>query len=106
MSTVFFHKMHVEMVVRHLHAVLGKGRAQVFVEVKMHLPVMLHRGPAVNGILDGAGAIFREIDAGSRVLQDVFRCLQSLVAGGLDGFRGGVIGGSDLPGDRRRPRTV
>ena len=72
-----FYDVDIQVVVGHLHAVLPEGVPQVLPQSQIRAPPVLRRSPAVDGVLDRALLVCGEVDGGSRVLQQVFRLLQS-----------------------------
>ena len=49
--------MHIQMVVRHRHPILGKGPADLLQGLEMGVPVVLRLGPEPHMVLDGALAV-------------------------------------------------
>ena len=55
MSTLVLHNVNVQVIVGHLHALLGKGSAQIFTQAEIHIPVVSGVAPAEDG---GAGKTY------------------------------------------------
>ena len=84
------------MVIGHLHTVLLEGVPQVLPQGQIGAPPVVRRGPAVDGVFDGALLVGGEVNRGSGILQQVLRHLQGPPAGGLHRLRRRVVGGCHL----------
>ena len=95
MSTVdfsgLFNDVNVQVIVGHLNTVLSKGGTQILAQTKIDIPVTINGGPAENLVLDGAFLVVREENCGGGVLQNTGSHGDSLLAGFLYGFGGGLL---------------
>ena len=90
-----FHHVDVQMVVGHLNVVVRKCGAQIFVQSIVHIPVHVDVCPADDLVFNGTVLVVVQEHSGGGILQNVGGHVQSLIAGGLHGFGGGIIGGGD-----------
>ena len=87
------------MVVGHLHVMLFKCIAEVFSQAEEYAEIIGCFCPAENTVLDGAFAVVGQIHGGLQIVlipDDEIGGSESIIAGSLHGFGGGIVGSGDL----------